>query len=247
MSQLKIINSTGKKISAQELYSMLIKAWIKNASGSITANFLGISVRIKEKSAMGDIIQEWLSEWMLKNNISFWVNENSQTFPDFYLDIDSDKNSLLEVKTFDISRWANFDIANFDAYVRSLPKQPYRIDANYLILGYRLDQWNLSIADIWLANIWEITCKSERFALKTQVKQNKVYNIRPANWHSKKSKFKPFQTAEEFISAVQDTLNAYYRDNLHASWSLDFKKAYLEHYGKPFGITGSATETVPFK
>ena len=67
----------------------------------------------------------------------------------------------------------------------------------------------LNIQNIWIKKIWEITCPSARYPLKTQVKKDVIYNIRPSNWHAKNPKFKSFTTKEEFINALFNTQQEY--------------------------------------
>ena len=159
---------------------------------------------------------------MLKNNIYFRAPDNSQEFPDFYLDNSEIKN-LLEVKCFDFSASPNFDIANFDAYIRSLLTKPYRLDADYLIFGYTLHNGILKIENIWLKKIWEITCPSEQFSLRVQVKQGKIFNIRPYNFKNMSQGYKPFGSKREFIFALRNTLNEYKFRNISGdSWYKSF-------------------------
>jgi type II restriction enzyme len=103
---------------ANHIYNLLIQD-IANQEGEITFNFLNISVKINEKSAIGDLFQEWLTEWLRIKGIKFRTKTNTQEFPDFLLD-NSNTTGLLEVKTFNYNASANFDVANFRAYYRSL-------------------------------------------------------------------------------------------------------------------------------
>jgi type II restriction enzyme len=125
----------GKK--AQALFNLLTKSGIVGAEGVITLDLLDTEVKISEKSAIGNLLQEWLGQWMKDNKFFYRVNANTQVFPDFYLGKKDDLD-LLEVKTFDFTKSPNFDIANFDAYTRSLETKAYRLNADYLIMGYTL-------------------------------------------------------------------------------------------------------------
>ena len=196
----------GKK--AQQLISQLKEQGIVDAEGTIKLSLLGTDVDINDKSAVGNLLQEWLGEWMNLNGFYHRVNPNSQEFPDFYLG-ESNELDLLEVKTFDYVNNPNFDVAQFDAYTRSLCDKAYRLDADYLILGYSLSHGVVKINDIWLKKIWEMTCPSERFAIKTQVKQDKIHNIRPYNFKSMSNGYQPFNSRLAFITAIRDTLEKY--------------------------------------
>jgi hypothetical protein len=114
----------------------LIENQITKNQGDITFDFLNISIKINEKSAVGDLFQEWLAEWMRQQGIKFRIKQNSQEFPDFLLDEDSNTKDLLEIKTFYSS--PNFDVANFEAYCDSLTKQAYRVSASQTLLTEEL-------------------------------------------------------------------------------------------------------------
>ena len=83
---------------ANEIYTLLIENQITKNQGDITFDFLNISIKINEKSAVGDLFQEWLAEWMRQQRIKFRIKQNSQEFPDFLLDEDSNTKDLLEIK-----------------------------------------------------------------------------------------------------------------------------------------------------
>lgn len=208
------------EVTARELYDKLILAWILTWTWVINLSLLNVTVKIKEKSALWDLIEEWLWEWMKANNIYFWRKHNSQEFPDFLLKRESNEEWLLEIKTFDATKAPNFDVANFQAYVRSVKTNSYRLNADYLIFGYILnDQWELSIDSLSLKKVWEMTCPSERFPIKTQVKQDIIYNIRPANWFSNRTSFPIFDSKIDFINAIQWTLDIYDQTSeTHREW-----------------------------
>ncbi|MFN7502810.1 MAG: NgoBV family restriction endonuclease, partial [Dolichospermum sp.] len=56
---------------ATQIYNLLIKDEITKQEGEILFDFLNISVKINEKSAVGDLFQEWFAEWMRQKNINF--------------------------------------------------------------------------------------------------------------------------------------------------------------------------------
>jgi hypothetical protein len=120
---------------ANEIYTLLIENQITKNQGDITFDFLNISIKINEKSAVGDLFQEWLAEWMRQQGIKFRIKQNSQEFPDFLLDEDSNTKDLLEIKTFYSS--PNFDVANFEAYCDSLQISNQRSLAKENLGNYR--------------------------------------------------------------------------------------------------------------
>jgi type II restriction enzyme len=178
--------------TAEQIYKMLINNGITESVGNIKFDFLDVSVNIQEKSAIGDLFQEWFAKWLETNNIQYITPSNTQEFPDFFLDSISNTKNLLEVKTFDYNRSANFDVANFEAYCRSLRTKAYRLDADYLIFAYLLVDGQFKIEKLWLKKIWQITGNSDKYPVKCQIKQEVIYNIRPVAWYSLKAKFQPF-------------------------------------------------------
>lgn len=195
-------------VKATNVVNELLAHNILGATGKISIELLGVKCDVNDKSAVGNLLQEWLGAWMTSVGVYHRVNQNTQEFPDFYLSEAFDTD-LLEVKTFDYSKAPNFDIANFDAYVRSLKNASYRLNADYLILGYVLTESELRIEKIWLKKIWEITCPSAQFSLKTQVKQGKIVNIRPYNFKNMSKGFQPFDDREQFVNAIRQTLAEY--------------------------------------
>jgi NgoBV restriction endonuclease len=194
--------------NALKIYNELLNDGIIDSSGNIKITLHGVEFNLNSKSALGDIIQDWVYYWSKKQGIYIRQNLSSQEFPDFFLS-ETNENNFLEIKTFDFSASANFDVANFDAYIRSLTIKPHKIYADYLIFGYTLENGLLTIKKIWLKKIWEITCPSEKQPIKGQVKQNKFINIRPASWDSNRAKFKPFNNINDFITALDDTIQSY--------------------------------------
>jgi hypothetical protein len=215
---------------ALKLFQLLQTSGIKTAKGTIHFDFLDVNVEVSDKSSVGNLLQEWLGSWMKQKNIYFREATNSQIPPDFYLGED-DINNLLEVKTFDYDKSPNFDIANFDAYVRSLLSDPYRLDADYLIFGYKLESGKISIGDLWLKKVWEITSASGNYDVKTQVKQKVIVNIRPYNFKALdyKGSYPPFKSRKDFIVGLQKTIANYRHDQDAAdNWLERVEQQYLK-------------------
>lgn len=224
-------------LTASQLYDKLVNEYkIVGQKGKISFTLKDITVEIETKDTVGNLIQEWLKAWMISNEIEFGKPPNSQDFPDFLLDPSSPTTGLLEIKTFDYSKSANFDVANFMAYRRSVLAHPYRLDSDYLIIGYCMTGNKLEIADVWLRKVWEITGASEDWPLKCQVKQGEVVNIRPAKWYNtKRTKFKTFNSALEFVKAFDGTQRQWTRterDALTSTWLGGVTKGYKAATGK---------------
>ncbi len=222
------------KITAEKLHSKLTKEYgIVGEKGSITFTVKDLSITIKTKDTVGNLLQEWLKAWMQVNNIEFEENTNSQSFPDFRLDINNYKKELLEVKSFDIDRGPGFDLANFDSYCNSLIDHAYRIDSDYLIIAYQMKNGIIVIRNVWLKKIWELACPSSTYPIKVQEKKNVIYNIRPSIWYSDRTKFKPFNSKEEFLYALNET-RYQYPQTRHGNghWLKNVLKNYQEHTGE---------------
>jgi len=225
-----------KKINAKELYNLLVKKEkLVEEEGKILFSLKDISIVVMSRAVIGNILQNWLEEYLKKRKIDFGTPKNRQEFPDIYLNTKNSKKDLLEIKAFDLDKGANFDIANFQAYCRSLKENSYRLDADYLILGYRMDEeGNVKIGDIWLKKIWEITGSSGAYPLKIQQKQKVIYNIRPSVWHGKgKSRYPPFKNKRDFVMALYKTLLKYPRTKDESNgWLDEVRLNYKKHTGK---------------
>lgn len=217
------------QISAQELYKILTgKESLIGAKGEINFTLNKLQVKVNDKNIIGNIIQDWLAEWFRHNSVDFSEAASTQEFPDFYLNVKDLTSDLLEIKAFDTSASANFDIANFESYCGSLVDNPYRINADYLIFGYTLVNGELCINNIWLKKIWEISGPSAAYPIKVQQKRKMIYNLRPITWYSTKDKSaKPFKNKEEFINALSKTLLQYEKTS---SDSIKWLSQVLEKY-----------------
>lgn len=219
------------KLTASQLYDKLVNDYkIKGQKGKISFTLKDITVEIETKDTIGNLVQEWIKAWMVKNDIEFGSPPHSQDFPDFLLDIDRPTTCLLEVKAFDYSKSANFDVANFMTYRRSVLVHPYRLDSDYLIIGYRMNGNSLEIADVWLKKVWEITTTSADWPLKCQVKQGEVVNIRPGKWYNtERTTYKPFSSALAFLEAFDATQRKWTRterDAITSTWLGKVKRGY---------------------
>lgn len=193
---------------AIKIKSLLLKN-ISILKGGTLFSIGDIPIKVKGKDGLGGLIEEWFGEWAAKqgfNTKNLRKCGGSQEFPDYYL---GDDNGLLEIKAFDSSASANFDLANFESYCESIASMPSRVDSDYIIFSYKLTGAILTIEQIWLKKIWEITCPSERWPLKTQTKRDIIYNIRPAAWYSDNTQYKVFGSKEKFIEALFKTQGAY--------------------------------------
>lgn len=192
-------------MSAQAVFDKLMQTGIISARGETYFELHGIKTIIHDSSIVGNVIQEWLKSFMSNHNIAYRIKTNTQEFPDFLMHSSRNDVDLLEVKCFKES--PNFDIANFQAYARSLLEKPYRLDADYLIFEYIEVHGGIVIKNIWLKKVWEIACASERSPLKIQWKQGIPVNIRPATWYSRRTKFPVFASRLDFVKAIKTVLD----------------------------------------
>ncbi len=221
-------------MTAQEIFEKLLNEdKILSMSGKIEFFLGGVNIVVKQKDIVGNVIQEWLQGWLDKNKIFYSVNPNSQMPPDFFLSKDKTKN-LLEVKAFNRNASPGFDIADFRMYSQEIISKPYMLHADYLIFGYDMsDKGIVTIKDLWLKKVWEITRSMENWALNLQIKKNVVHKIRPGLWYkNSKNNFPMFESIEDFISAIEETVyqNPATR-NEAANWKKNFLKSYENFYG----------------
>ncbi|WP_180169983.1 NgoBV family restriction endonuclease, partial [Acinetobacter sp. YH01011] len=116
------------------IFPLLQSQQLIGSSGAISFNLLGVNVNVATKDVIGGLLQDWFGNWMTINNIGWQPGPHAQSWPDFIL---SD-GSHLEFKAFDGTASPNFDLANFDAFTRSLLTEPERLDTDHLVFEYEL-------------------------------------------------------------------------------------------------------------
>lgn len=220
-----------KKLSAQELFTALRILHLERQIGVISFNLAGVSVKIDTTDTVGITLQAWLKQYLINNNIYFSEPANTQEFPDFFLDNNESYKHMLEVKAFNYNATPAFDIANFESYCSSVKEKPYRLDADYLIFGYTMnDSGDITVKKVWLHKIWQIAGTSQRFALKTQVKRDMIYNIRP-NTDFKTGNKGPFHSKDDFLLAIYKTLVSYKGNAFADEWKQTLSVNYKKYYG----------------
>lgn len=220
-----------EEVTAKHIYDLLISE-VLNVPGKILFLLGSTSVKITTTDIVGNCLQSWLKQWLHNKNIFASEPLNTQEFPDFFLSADNTQDHMLEVKAFNCKATPAFDIANYESYVSSVAERPYRLDADYIIFGYTMDdQGIIKINKIWLKKIWEIAGVSKDYPLKTQVKRGVIYNIRP-NSAFKKDKEGPFKSKEEFLLAMYDTQKKYRGQEAADRWKARLINNYQEYYGR---------------
>lgn len=198
--------------------------------------FLGdVDIIVKQKDVVGNIIQEWLQGWMDKRKIEYALNDNTQMPPDFFLNPKDKTTDLLEVKAFNRSASPGFDIADFRMYEEEIIEKPYMLNVDYLIFGYDMsDDGVVTIKDLWLKKVWEITRRMEGWSINLQVKQGVVHKIRPGVWYSERPGNIPmFKSMEHFIAAIEEAV--YQNPKTHES-AATWKKNFIDSYRKFYGV-----------
>ena len=224
------------KLSPREVYNMLLNEdKILEISGQIKF-FLGdINIVVKQRDVVGNIMQEWMQGWLEYKGIEYALSDNTQMPPDFFLNCEDKTVDLLEVKAFNRNASPGFDIADFRMYAEEIIQKPYMLDVDYLIFGYNMSNDGIvTICDIWVKKVWEITRRMKDWPLNLQIKDNVVHKIRPAVWYSKsRVEFSVFRSLEDFVSAVEETVfrNPDTRDK-SGTWLNRFNKSYRDHYGR---------------
>ena len=198
--------------------------------------FLGdVDIIVKQKDVVGNIIQEWLQGWMDKRGIEYALNDNTQMPPDFFLNPDDKTTDLLEVKAFNRSASPGFDIADFRMYEEEIIEKPYMLNVDYLIFGYDMsDDGVVTIKDLWLKKVWEITRRMDGWSINLLVKQGVVHKIRPGVWYSDRPGNIPmFKCIEDFIAAIEEAV--YQNPKTHES-AATWKKNFIDSYRKFYGV-----------
>lgn len=221
-------------LTAEELYNKLLNEYkIKEVNGYIKFN-LGIhEMIVKTKDVVGNIIENWVKDWMTANEIEYEPNPNTQKKPDIYIKPGSRTEGLLEIKAFDYEASPNFDIADFKGIAKELLVRPFLIDTDVLIFGYKMDRdtGEVIIVDIWLKKIWELSRPSDRWPINVQYKNQIINKIRPATWYSNRVKYNTFKSKEDFLSAFEETLYMYQDTHSMASqWKRQFCNEYKKYY-----------------
>ncbi|MBQ0010641.1 MAG: NgoBV family restriction endonuclease [Ruminococcus sp.] len=223
------------RLTAQQVYDKLVNEdQILTLQGQIKFFFGDVDIIVKQKDVVGNIIQEWLQGWLDKRGIEYAPSENTQMPPDFFLNPDDRTKDLLEVKAFNRSASPGFDIADFRMYEEEIVDKPYMLDVDYLIFGYDMsDNGVVTIKDLWIKKVWQITRRMDGWAINLQVKQGVVHKIRPGVWYSNRPGNIPmFTCLEDFISAIEETV--YQNPKTHdsaATWKRNFISSYETFYG----------------
>lgn len=198
-------------------------------TGQLSFSYANFQTTIFSKDAIGNAIQDWFGQWLSYHGIVWGTGIHTQSWPDFIL---SD-GSHLEVKTFDSEASPNFDVANFDAFVRSLWNgDVHRLDTLHLVFSYITNPQTgaISINNYWLKNIWDLTGPSGANILSLQKKQGTAVNIRPKNWRS--NRVQMFTSRQEFVEALSRAVIRF-SPGEYIDWYSVVENHYIQQFGEP--------------
>lgn len=183
-----------------------------------------------------NIMQEWVEGWLQKNGIDYALNDNTQMPPDFYLNPDNKKEGLMEIKAFTGS--PNFDVAAFRSFINLVIEKPWKLHSKHLLIKYKMENGIVTVEQFWLKNLWEICSTSSAWPVKVQYKNKVIVNIRPSVWYSDRADFSPFDSLEDFLAAIEETIYQYpdTRTTIALHWKEKLKKSYENHYGCELNI-----------
>lgn len=229
------------RLTAQEIYDKLLNDdHILKLEGQIKFYLGDVNIIIKQKDVVGNIMQEWLQGWLDNRGIEYAPSENTQMPPDFFLNPDDKTKALLEVKAFNRNGSPGFDIADFRMYATEIQEKPYMLDVDYLIFGYDMsDEGIVTIKDVWLKKVWQITRRMENYPINLQVKEGVIHKIRPGVWYSKRATdYSIFDCLEDFISAIEETTfkEPKLRNSIASTWLAVFQKNYKAWCGEELNV-----------
>jgi len=224
------------KATIEQIYETLKRELAEDNIGVINFTLAKVSIVVKQNNVVGNIIEEWLDSWMTEHQFDHIYN-HGQCSPDFWTDTDDMNKGWLEIKSF--TGGANFDIANFMSYIQDILVKPWKLDSKYLCIKYTMDEKSgvVTIDDVWLKSVWEISSPSGKWAVKVQDKKNVIYNLRPASWYSNNSLFAVFRSKEDFLSALDYVIKTYPpTSSIGLNWRSKIEKAYSEYSNTPLAI-----------
>lgn len=180
----------------------LLAQHIHKQQGSIMIYVGGIPQVSKSNDIVGNSLQEWLPAWFKDNGLNLTPNEQTQAFPDFVAHFD-DHDVDMDIKCWNFTNSPAFDIANFDSFYVTMYKNPNKIMAKYLVIGYLPNEHGFTIEYVGLKNIWDLMGSTKSKPLNLQLKKGRPYAIRPINFQ--KNPNAAFGNVEDVLQAVVKT------------------------------------------
>lgn len=220
-------------MKAEELYELLKESELMNLHFSGFYKVGDFDINLDRANVIGNIIQEWVYEWLRKNNVEFERDEG-QLPPDLFLDPEDKTCNLVEIKAFNYQESPAFDIAEPLAYLEEIVKRPYMLHTDYLVFGYKMDEETgiITIENMWLKKIWEICSPSKTKGLPIG---GQAVKIRPSKWYNKTKRATPnFVSLEDYLSAFVELLYHLYNGSKHSEIAKTAKERIITSYQKHF-------------
>ena len=169
-----------------------------------------------------ELISQWVEDWLKKYGIDYALN-----------DLTSD---WLEIKSFTGS--PNFDVAAFRSFINLVIEKPWKLHSKHLLIKYKMEDGVVTVEQFWLKNLWEICSTSSTWPVKVQYKNKVIVNIRPSVCYSDRADFSPFESLEDFLAAIEETIYQYpdTRTTIALHWKEKLMKSYQNHYGRTLNI-----------
>lgn len=230
-----------KEVTAKEIRDELIKDGILDNSkkGIMSLEYLDVKAEGINPDVVGSMLQTWLENWMKKKNYYFKVQQDTQKRPDIFLKKNSKTEGLLEVKAFYKS--PAFDIQSWNAFLNLIEKNPSHIYADYIIFDYDIiGNDHFIMENIFLKKIWEISRPmGERskisWPVSVQYKNNEIVNLRPTGTKDMIENKTYFNSALEFLEAIQKTIEIYGKAKIShkdGKWLEKVKNKYKKDFNK---------------
>tara|TARA_B110000503_G_C7144880_1_gene412475 strand:- start:1383 stop:2045 length:663 start_codon:yes stop_codon:yes gene_type:complete len=210
----------------QEIVDKFKHRGIVGMAGELVFSLDGLALNLDTRDVIGGVLQEWFGEWMITQGYDVSSPENTQAFPDFYIN----KTLMLESKSFYHGKKPGFDVAAYSSYIESLVTLPQRLDAAYVIFSYEMKSSQIFIRGIWLKNIWEMVGPSPTNILELQVKRGYPTNIRPKNFPTSPNSV--FSSRYEFCEHLHRSALRFGDIRGHdENWLSDLQRNYLAKTG----------------
>ena len=232
------------RLTAQEVYDKLVNEdGILQLEGQIKFYLGDVNIIVKQRDVVGNIPHSppTLRRSLPSGPYSANQSREGNRMPDFFLNPDDKTKNLLEVKAFNRNRGPGFDIADFRMYEEEIINKPYMLNVDYLIFGYDMnDDGVVTIKDVWLKKVWEITRRMEDWPINLQIKDNVVHKIRPGIWYAEdtaRTDYTVFESLEDFISAIEEAVFQNPKTHNNAgTWKAAFLRSYKQETGVDLSI-----------
>ena len=222
--------------AAEKLYKALVEDFgFEGATGSVRFNLKDFDITVEQNNIVGNILEEWLDKWMISKGITHIHNEK-QASPDFWLNPDDLTSDWLEIKSFTGS--PNFDVAAFRSFINLVIEKPWKLHSKHLLIKYKMENGIVTVEQFWLKNLWEICSTSSAWPVKVQYKNKVIVNIRPSIWYSDRTDFRSFESLEDFLAALEETIYLYpdTRTTIARHWKDKLMRSFQNHYGRTLNI-----------